>query len=173
MIHLRKTLAGVSLLLLVACAQEQQIDASLASTLSVSSVTAVTSVSREETAVPKAEIVEAARGRVAQTLRAANARGTMPVVVELNITSFYIANPIAGVLLGGSQSNIVAEVKVLDAATGAVVTDSFRVVGATEPRPTILGAAAIKAPKEELSIITSDLARNIAIAVYGNTASGA
>ena len=162
----------LGLVFLAACAQEPQIEGALASQLAVTSVTATTSVTRTDTAVPKAEIVETARRKVEANLRAINPRGSRPVVAQLNVKRFYIANPAAGALLGSSVSSIAADVTIVDAQTGAVVKDTFEVFGTTEARPTVFGAAAIKSPSEELRIISDDLAQRVSTAVYGNITSG-
>lgn len=172
MLGVFKKAAAASFIFLAACAQEPQLGSSLASSLAVTSVTATSSVSRENTALPKGEIVEAARRKVEANLRSINPGGSRPVVAQLDVKRFYIANPAAGALLGSSSSSIAVDVRLVDADTGAVVKDTFEVFGTTEARPTVFGAAAIKSPREELNIITDDLAQRVSIAVYGNIASG-
>jgi hypothetical protein len=163
----RSALALIAVAALAACEPTQLVDPSVAAGLNVVEVSATTTVRRTDTAVPKAQIVETARTKVASALRGASAPSGRPVRAELTVVQFYIANAGAGVLLGSSSSSINTEIRLVDVATGAVVKDSFRVFGVTEPRPTILGAAAIKSPQQELDTITNDLARRARIAVFG------
>jgi len=156
-----------SALALAACSQSQLVDNRTAPSLQVREVIVTTSVSRKETALPKSQIVEATRSRVFSTLRQANPSGNRPIRVEVNIKQFYIANAGAGVLLGSSSSSINTEIKLVDVATNTQIGQTLNVFGATEPRPTIFGAAAIKSPQQELAIITNDLAKRVKIAIYG------
>ncbi|MEP4552505.1 MAG: DUF6778 family protein [Tateyamaria sp.] len=153
---------------LAACASTPQVETSLASTLLVTEVRSSTTVQRTETALPKDQITQVAQAKVSSALKSANPSGSRPVRAEMVVTQFYIANPIAGALLGSSVSSISTEITLVDAATGDVVTPAFKVIGHTEARPTILGAAAIKSPNQELEIITNDLANEAKFAIYGN-----
>ena len=168
MMKRRSFLVLAAVATLAACAEPGQLlDSGVASSLRVTEVTASTTVKRTETAVPKDQIVEAARSRVAAALGPANPNGKRPVRAEVKVTGFYIANAIAGVLLGSNTSVINTEITLVDVATGAVVQPPFKINGSTEARPTIIGAAAIKAPAQELAIITNDLAAKTRVAVYG------
>ncbi|WP_299025205.1 hypothetical protein [uncultured Sulfitobacter sp.] len=154
---------------LAACGEPGQLlDASLASGIRITEVTATTSVTRAETALPKEQIVEAARAKVAAALQSGNQSGSRAVRAEVEVVQFYIANAVAGVLLGGNRSSINTKITLVDVSTGEAIREPFTVFGITETRPTVLGAASIKSPAEELTIITDDLARRARIAVYGN-----
>jgi len=169
MMKRRKFIVLAAALGLAACGEPGQLlDASIASGIRITEVTASTSVTRTETAVPKEQIVEAARIKVAQALSSGNPGGPRAVRADVKVTQFYIANAVAGALLGSSSSSINTVITLVDAQTGEVIKEPFTVFGVTERRPTILGAAAIKSPEEELAIITTDLARRARIAVYGN-----
>ena len=169
MITRRTFLALAAVATLTACADRGQLlEADLASTLKVTEVRATTTVKRTETALPKADIVEAARAKVAATLAASNPSGTRAVRVDMVVSQFLIANPVAGAVFGTRQSSISTQMTLVDVATGMVLKEPFRLVGMTEPRPTIIGAAAIKAPAVELETITTDLAAKAKVALYGN-----
>ena len=122
---------------------------------------------KRETTVPMSDVTKELRTRSLTLLSRVNPNGSRPVKAEVAVSAVYIANAAAGLFLGSSSSSINGEVTLVDAKTGERIGDAFRVFGVTEPRPTIIGAAAIKPPRTEVSIITSDFARRMKVAIYG------
>ncbi len=159
-------LAGV-LAVLAGCAQTQLVDVGTASSLRVTEVSVTTRVARKNTAIPKQRILDTVQAKSFAALSRANPAGNRPVRAEVTVNQFYIANAGAGILLGSTQSGMNTEVSLYDAVTGELVKANMLVLGGTEARPTIFGAAAIKSPEQELDIITDDLARNMKIAIFG------
>ena len=169
MLNRRSFIALAAVATLSACAAPGQlVDANVASSLRITEVAVNTTVTRQETAVPKAEILETTRAKLETTLASVNPAGSRAVRLEVTVSQFHIANPVAGVLLGNTASSIITDMRLVDVSTGAVVKDSFRVFGNTEARPTILGSVAIKPARQELAIITNDLAANTRVAIFGN-----
>ncbi|MEH6647282.1 hypothetical protein [Sulfitobacter sp.] len=104
---------------LAACGEPSQLlDASTVSSIRIAEVTASTSVTRTETAVPKEQIVDAARTKVAQALRSGNPGGTRAVRADVKATQFFIENAVAGALLGSNSSSINTVITLVDVQTG-------------------------------------------------------
>ncbi|MBO9479449.1 hypothetical protein J7382_18035 [Shimia sp. R11_0] len=164
----RRTFSLLAVAALVAgCMQTQEVDSNVASTLFVQEVVATTSVTRKNTALPKQQILNTVEAKSLAVLQAANPKGYRPVKVNVNIDNFYIANPGAGALLGSTMSTVHTTVEVVDLETNSTIKDGLSVIGSTEARPTIFGAAAIQEAAKEVDIIASDLAQNLKIAIYG------
>ncbi|WP_240513984.1 hypothetical protein [Paramylibacter kogurei] len=117
--------------------------------------------------MPIEQIISTLKTKSQSALVGASRNGDVPVVVNVDIDSLYIANPGAGALLGSTASSVAGAVTIVDAVSGEPLGDQFRVLGVTEARPTVFGAAAIKPPQQELAIISDDFAKRLKIAIFG------
>lgn len=115
---------------------------------------------------PKDGILAEVKKAMLQELTRANPSGGTPVKAEVTVLNVFIANGATGVLLGSSASSITAKTRLFRTDNGALVGRGMDVSGSSGARPTILGAAAIKTPEQEIKLAAADLAKKTKRRIY-------
>ena len=118
---------------------------------------------------PNDAILAEVKAAMLRTLPAANPGGTVPVMAEVTVLNVFITNGAAAILTGSGASSITAKTILRRADTGAQVGRGMDVTGSSGARPTILGAAAIKAPAMEVQLAAADLAKKTKGRIYGKS----